>query len=175
MKSFIEIFTKLNLLTVAHAESIEDTPVKLESVQNNTFSTVTSLFIFMATFIIITGLLAFLFIVISKKNKLEQTGNKSIRVLDTIKMDHNSNIFVLKIQDEVHILGKTENALTSITTIAEKDKVQQIELDCEKNQEQNFQAIFNEQINSTSAYIKNFKSSSNVSKSFKINTKNKEL
>lgn len=176
MIHFMDILERLNLITIAHAASIEDTPVKMETIQSNGMSTVSTFIIFMLTFILISGALLFLFMVVSKKNKLEQTCSKNIRILDRIKMDHNSNLFVLKIQNEVHILGKTDNSITPITSFHDKDVVQQIEIDCAKNQEINFQNVFNEQLssinNTTSMYFKNFKSSnSSNSKSFKTNKK----
>lgn len=175
MKYFIEVLNKINLISISYADSIEDTPVDFSTTTNNNVSSIASLIGFIVTFLLITGILLFLFMVISKKNKLEQTTNKSIRILDRVKMDHNSNLFVLKIQDELHIIGKTENSINLITTITDKEKVQEIELDCEKNHEHTFQSIFNEQVSSlnstTAMYMKNFKSSGNTSKAFKFNSK----
>lgn len=175
MNYFMKIFNNLNLLTVSYADSIEDTPVDFNTVTNSKVSSIGSLIGFMVTFLLITGILLFLFVVISKKNKLEQTSNKSITLLDRVKMDHNSHLFVLKIHDEIHIVGKTDNSINPITVITNKDKVVQIELDCAKNHEHTFQSVFNEQVSSlnstTAMYMKNFKSSSNTSKAFKFNSK----
>lgn len=175
MNGFMKILDKMNLVTISYADSIENTPVDLNTVSNNNVSTIGSFIGFMVTFLLITGIMFFLFTVISKKNKLEQTSNRSVQILDRVKLDHNSNVYVIKILDELHVVGKTENSINNITTITDKEKIQQLELDCAKNHEHTFQSIFNEQVSSlnstTAMYMKNFKSSSNTSKAFKFNSK----
>lgn len=171
MKSFMKILYKMNLINISYADSIEDTPVNLNSIPDSSGSSISSILVFFLIFILITCIFLFLFVVLTKKNKLETQSNQSMKIIDKIRIDHNSSLYAVKIQNEVHILGKTDNCISPISVITDKDKVQQIELDAIKNQEQSFQAVFNEQLSSLASTSMHFKNSSNTTNAFKFNGK----
>lgn len=181
MDNFIRLLSSLNLISISYAASIEDTPVTISKVPtNSTSSGFGSLILFMLAFIAITGIMLILFLTITKKNTADQKGNKSIQVLDNIRMDHNSNLIVVKIQNKIHILGKTENSVSLISTIDSPDDMKILEIDCHNKSKYTFQTALTEQINSIPSIVSSknqgtFKAA-NASRAFKFNSTNdKEL
>ena len=117
MKYFIEVLNKINLISISYADSIEDTPVDFSTTTNNNVSSIASLIGFIVTFLLITGILLFLFMVISKKNKLEQ--------LPSDFEDVNNRISYLKlVKSIVGSYKNVANNLVSTNYHGEKDYFQ---------------------------------------------------
>lgn len=173
MKSFIGILTKLNLISVSYADSIENTPVVLAKTTSVQTSGILSIILSILTFIAIATVFTFLFIIIRKRNIQQIEANKSISVLDRINLDHNSSLFVVEIQNKLYILGKTDNSINKVAEISNEDDIKLLKLDCLNKQEITFQSVLSEQINSSVHSVNNLKNS-NTSKAFRIQKK-KEL
>lgn len=147
MKNFIELISRLNLTFVSHASSIEDTKVTITNSTTTGTSGLLSVLIFMLIFIAISGALVFLFIVLRKTSKEQAQANKSISVLDKIPLDHNSSLFIVEIQDKIHILGKTDSNISNISEITDEQKISILKLDCLNKQDITFQNVLGEQLN----------------------------
>lgn len=173
MKSFIGILTKLNLISVSYADSIENTPVVLAKTSSVQTSGILSIILSILTFIAIATVFTFLFIIIRKRNIQQIEANKSISVLDRINLDHNSSLFVVEIQNKLYILGKTDNSINKVAEISNEDDIKLLKLDCLNKQEITFQSVLSEQINSSVHSVNSLKNS-NSSKAFRIQKK-KEL
>ena len=177
MEHFVDILVKLNLVSVSYANNIEDTPLDLTNTSASASSGIGSIILFILVFAGLATLFIFVFIVMTKKNEQQLETNKSILVLDKVNLDHSGSLFVVQIRDAIHILGKTETAITPITQITDHNEIKIIKSDCLNKKEITFKSVLAEQLGATSNHINTLsklKNNSTTSKAFKIHNK-KEL
>lgn len=168
MEHFISLLMKLNLVSASYADSIEDTPIKMNVQTTSASSGLGSFILSIVIFFLFIAILGFLFILLNKKNERELISNKSFKVLDRIKLDHNSNLFVVEIHNTVHILGKTDSHMMHVTKFTDLDDINIIKNDCINKKEVTFQSVFVEQFEQV---IGNPKLKSTSAKAVKINRK----
>lgn len=168
MEHFISLLTKLNLISVSYASSIEDTPIKMSSQTASSSSGIGSFIFSIVIFFLFIAVLGYFFILLTKKNEKQLVSNKSFKVLDRIKLDHNSNLFVIQIHNTVHVLGKTDSHMMHVTKFTDSDDINIIKSDCLNKKEVTFQSVLAEQFEQVAGTQK---LKSNSAKAVKINRK----
>lgn len=168
MEHFISALIKLNLISVSYASSIEDTPININSQTATSSSGLGSFILSIVVFFLFIAILGFLFILLNKKNEKQSASNKSFKILDKIKLDYNSNLFVVEIHNTIHVLGKTESHMMHVIQFTDLDDINAIKNDCNNKQEITFQSVLAEQFEQVTG---NQKLKSTSAKAIKINRK----